>query len=119
MRPEKPRTTTFGKELSAMRQEQRLSVSKLAEMMGVTPPYISQLETKPHPPAERIIRRICAALDVVPVRLLRSAGLIPMPLAATLRATKTIVQLEDEMTEEERNQLVEYLDYLRFRAHVG
>ena len=116
MRRPKPRTTEFGIRLSSLRESQGLTVSQLAKMTGVSVSYISQLETGRKQPRDSIIRRLSGALDVSTIELFAAAGMIPMPLAETLRPTNATIQLEEDLTEEEKGELLDYLAFLRYRA---
>ena len=119
MRRPKERTTEFGIRLASLRERQGINVSELADRAGVSPSYVSLLETGQRPPNDRIIRRISGALDVLPIVLYEAAGLIPMALAESLRPADAKVRFEEDLTEAERQELLDYLSFLRYRAAVS
>lgn len=118
MRPNKPRLTEFGSKLATERRRQGLTVTGLANLAGISPGYLSQLETGAKPPTEKVIRLLSGALDINPNSLYSAVGIIVMPLAAALQNEGDTTTLDLEVTEPERALLVEYLQFLRFRAYM-
>ncbi len=116
MRPTDPRTTNFGIVLSGFREKAGMTVTELALRAGVSTSYVSQLETGKKRANDLIIRRISNALDINPTVLFTGAGMIPMPLAETLRPADATVRLEEDLSEFEREDLLKYLSFLRYKA---
>ena len=57
-----------------LRKRRKLSLSKLAELTGLTKGYLSRIETSPKPPPIYTLSRICAALGIDIPRLLSRDG---------------------------------------------
>ena len=67
-------TTPFGNRLRRLRQEKKLTMEQLGQVVGVSKSYIWELENKP---AERtsanVINNLAKALDVTPADLMGAA----------------------------------------------
>jgi nitroimidazol reductase NimA-like FMN-containing flavoprotein (pyridoxamine 5'-phosphate oxidase superfamily)/DNA-binding transcriptional regulator YiaG len=63
----------LGRRVSARRQELKLSRRQLAQLAGLSVPYLEYLETQPARPAPAALRQLAAALQTTPETLL-SAG---------------------------------------------
>ena len=97
-----------------------MTVSRLAEMADLSTSYISQLETGKKLPTERLIRRLSGVLDVSPRALLKAANFtLPLPLTETLRPPEATVDLDEGISAEEREALLEYLSFLRYRSGMS
>jgi len=119
MRPAKGRVTPFGLFLETERKSQSLSGKELARLAGISPGYLSQLETGAKTPTPRVIRAISGALDIHPNNLLSAAQILVLPLERGLRDQQDAILFSVEVDAEERDQLLTYLSFLRFRASVG
>ena len=64
----------FGEYLRSIRKSKNLSIVKLAEISGVSNPYISQLENNKFTPSIEIMLKLAKALDVSMLELLKGAG---------------------------------------------
>jgi len=60
----------LGKRLSRRRQELKLGRRQLAELAGVSLPYLQYLETQPARPTQAALRQLAAALQTTPEMLL-------------------------------------------------
>jgi transcriptional regulator with XRE-family HTH domain len=71
------RSETFGGLIRRLRKSQSLSLEYLAGQIGISPSYLSRLERglRPPPPSG-IIERLAVALNVAPITLLVSAGIV-------------------------------------------
>lgn len=118
MRPTKARVTPFGIFLETERNRQSLSGKELARLAGISSGYLSQLETGAKPPTPRVIRAISGALDIHPNNLLSAAQILVMPLERGLQNQQEALLFSVEVDAEERDELVTYLSFLRFRASV-
>lgn len=123
-RLEKPRKTDLGRYIQRLRVERRWDLGDLANAAGVPYRTISKLElNQPSSRSAPIILKVATALDVHPDRLLKLAA-----LTAFLKPLENTAGLGDEVkpeelqsfpigvTQEERDALIEYLEFLRFRA---
>ena len=94
-------------------------MTEFAKRANVSASYISQLEMGKKRPNDRIIRLLSQALDVFPTQLYAAAGLIPMPLAEMLKPPNATARLDEDLTGEEKMELLQYLSFLRYRASIG
>ena len=101
--------------LASERVAQGLTVSSLAKRAGISSGYLSQVETGKRNPSPPVIRRLSGALDVNPNRIFHAVGLITMPLVESLSTVSGSQPQPDDINAEEREQLLLYLDFLRFR----
>jgi HTH-type transcriptional regulator, competence development regulator len=79
-------TLTFGSMLRVIRQEKGVGLRKLAARVGISAPYLSNIETdKFPPPSDEKLRLIARELDEDPDKLLAKAGdrMIVDPLVGT------------------------------------
>ena len=89
----------------------------VAEYLGVSVPYLSQIELGRTAISLRNLRLLAGLFDVPPARLLLYLGLIELDWLAAIFQDEP----EDPLlntTAEERAELVAYLRFIRFRAGV-
>ena len=60
----------LGRRLSRRREDLQLSRRQLAELAGVSVPYLEYLETHPATPTQAALRRLAVALQTTPETLL-------------------------------------------------
>lgn len=111
---------TFRNFLREWRLVRGLSVRKLASMSDVSGTYISDLESgKITDPSPRKLWRIAEALRVPYYDLMRAAGyIIPDPDSAAADprgALAALLNLEHDLTEDERTALLDFFEYIRWR----
>jgi transcriptional regulator with XRE-family HTH domain len=70
------RLAELGQFIRSQREVARISVRRLAELAGVSNPYLSQIERGMHEPSVRVLRSIARALNVSAETLLTQAGLL-------------------------------------------
>ena len=71
----KAETLAFGPMLRALRQQKGIGLRQLAARVGISPPYLSNIETgKFPPPSDEKVRMIARELDEDPDRLLAKAS---------------------------------------------
>ena len=82
----------LGKRVSRRRQDLKLSRRQLAELAGVSVPYLEHLETHPALPTQAALRRLAAALQTTPETLLGAGpgrgGASGRPVLQTLTAAE-------------------------------
>lgn len=88
-------TINIGEYIKKVRNEKGLSSRKLAEISGVSQPYISQLETgKNKNPSIEILNKLSKSLDIPNGNLLIAAGYIDDPFDQFLVANEQTGELE-------------------------
>jgi transcriptional regulator with XRE-family HTH domain len=109
-------------ELGHFIREQRrlaeLSVRRLAELAGVSNPYLSQIERGLRRPSVEILQQIAKALSVSAESLYVRAGILePEPTAAT-SDLETRIREAPELTAEQRRALLQvYRSFVNANAH--
>jgi HTH-type transcriptional regulator, competence development regulator len=106
--PENQEQKHFGDIVRELRLKRNISLRKFAEMMKISPTYLSKIERNEIPaPAEDVVRRMAEALHQDPDSFLAEANRIssdlepiikarPKVLAALLRSTKNWSSAEIE-----------------------
>ncbi len=72
----KPQLPDVGAFIKEQREQGSLSIRKLAELTGVSNPYISQIERGVRKPSAEILRSIAGALSIRTETLYEKAGLL-------------------------------------------
>ena len=65
---------SFGEVLRQLRESQELTVSDLANKVGVNRSYITMLEEGDRKPSPKVVRNLAGALDVMPLYLKLATG---------------------------------------------
>lgn len=87
---------TFGAWLRGLRQDRQLTQQALAERLGVTPSYISRLESDGKAPSAEVLDQLAAALGLDPMVVQLRAGRLPPALMERLaRAPERFLALLD------------------------
>ncbi|NHZ71117.1 MAG: helix-turn-helix domain-containing protein [Proteobacteria bacterium] len=71
-----PQLSDVGSFIKEQRERSALSIRKLAEMTGVSNPYLSQIERGVRTPSAEILRSIAGALSIRTETLYQRAGLL-------------------------------------------
>lgn len=110
---------TFGETLREIRRGKRISLTELAEKVGVHFTYISKVETNilPPPAADTIVK-ICDVLEIPPDELLVMTGKMPTPIKQIIRENPKALHflreaLEIKPSDEEWTELTLQLKRLR------
>ena len=120
-RKPKPRETDLGRYIQLRRDEHSWSMQTLAKEAKVSYKTLSKLElgrTLPRRP-ERFLLRLAGPLGVHPDQLLLRAALTPLlrpSLTPQPPSTRKLVTFE--VDEEERRQLEDYLQFLRYLSSI-
>ena len=109
----------IGRLLKRTRQVRALSATEVARAAGISAAYLSKLENdavkKPSPP---VLHQLSEALDVPYAELMRLSG-YPVPGEVTIAPADTIgAALFADITEDERDELLEYLAWYRARRRT-
>jgi transcriptional regulator with XRE-family HTH domain len=122
-RPTKTRTSELGIYIKQRRDELGWSIRDLAHHAEVSYKTLSKLELDRNLPRrpEIFLLKIARALGVHPDRLLVRASLTPIlraPMAAPIPVPPTTIPLTLLVTDDERRELEDYLQYLRHITSV-
>ena len=110
----------IGRLLKRSRQVRALSATEVARAAGISAAYLSKLENdavkKPSPP---VLHQLSEALAVPYAELMRLSG-YPVPGEDEAPQGQTIgAALFADITEDERDELLEYLAWYRARRRAG
>jgi len=115
-----PQYQTLGQFLRGAREKQGLSLRAVEKATGISNPYLSQLEgNKIKQPSPKLLHKLCELYEVPYSTVMELAG-YPTTNADTLssRQSRIAARLGD-VTSEEEDALVEYLEFLRSRRKKG
>ena len=120
-RPTKPRASELGCYLQELRDQRGWSVLQLADAAGISYKTLSKIEldrTRPRRP--EILLKVAKVFDIHPDRLLLRAPLTPMlrPTVDEVSSPPLNQPLTLLVSNEERRQLENYLQFLRYVASV-
>lgn len=105
-------------DLGAFIREQRrlaeLSVRRLAELAGVSNPYLSQIERGLRRPSAEILQQIAKALEISSETLYVQAGILDAERAPAPSDLEAAIRRASELTEEQRMALLGV-----YRSFVG
>ena len=113
-------TRSVGAALKLAREVRVLSAVEAARAAGISAAYLSKLENdavkKPSPP---VLHRLSEVLAVPYAELMRLCG-YQVPEASDVRPAETVeMALFADLTEDERDELLEYLAWYRARRRSG
>ena len=111
---------TFGALLRQAREVRRLSAVDTARAADISPAYLSKLENDAvKRPSPHVLHQLSEALAVPYAELMRLSG-YKVPDESTGTATATVgAALFSDLTDDERDELVEYLAWYRARRRSG
>lgn len=114
----------FAATLKAMREQARVSQSKLAERAGFDHSYVSRLESGTRTPTREAVGQLALALGAHPSgqdELLAAAGFLPREVTSLLsqepELSRVLDVLRNERVPEEVRQLIR--EHLRLLAEQG
>ena len=113
-------TRSIGAVLRLAREVRALSAVEAARAAGISAAYLSKLENdavkKPSPP---VLHRLSEVLSIPYAELMRLCG-YQVPGASGTRPAETVeTSLFADLTDDERDELLEYLAWYRARRRSG
>jgi transcriptional regulator with XRE-family HTH domain len=106
----------LGAYLRAQRRLANLSLRQMAQLAGVSNPYLSQIERGLHEPSVRVLRAIAEALNLSAETVLAEAGLLSGDGSGPTD-TETAIRHDPELTEGQKLALLSV--YRSFRSPTG
>ena len=109
-------TPTIGAVLRQAREVRQLSAGDASRAAGISPAYLNRLENDAvRRPSPHVLHQLGEALPVPYAELLRLSG-YPLPNEPDASTTSTLSgALFADLTEDERDELLEYLAWYRAR----
>jgi HTH-type transcriptional regulator, competence development regulator len=111
---------SFGTLLRQAREVRELSASDAARAAGISAAYLSKLESDDvRKPSPHVLHQLSKVLQVPYAELMRLSG-YPVPEVTDSDAVPTVsATLFADLTDDERDELLEYLAWYRFRRRAG
>jgi transcriptional regulator with XRE-family HTH domain len=104
----------LGRFIEDQRRRAHLSVKRLADLAGISNPYLSQIERGVRKPSAEILQQLAKALSISAETLYEQAGIVdptsPRPPSGVIGA----IQADPDLTDEQKASLVQV--YESFRA---
>ena len=98
----------LGEYIREQRKDAELSLRKLADLTGVSNPYLSQIERGLRKPSAEILQQIAKALEVSAETMYIQAGLLDADLDAAAKAPSTIevIKADRSLTRDQQRTLI-------------
>ena len=103
--------THLGDIVRRQRELRRLSVRRFAEIVGISNPYLSQIERGLRAPSERVVEAMARSLEMSPDDLYEMAGIVP-PDEAEMSAVEAAIEADPALTPRQRRVLLDVYDAL-------
>ena len=101
---------SLGEIIRRQRELSAMSMRQFAGMVGISNPYLSQIERGLREPSEKVLDAIARNLDVSADALYRQAGLDPDASEAEESATRAAIQEDPRLSARQRQALLEVYD---------
>ncbi len=113
-------TASFGGVLKQAREVRELSATDAARAAGISAAYLSKLENNAvKKPSPHVLHQLSEALTLPYAELMRLSG-YPLPRVSDPGATESVgAALFADVTDDEREELLEYLAWYRARRRTG
>jgi len=102
------RWADLGDFIRAQRELTRMSVRRLAELTGVSNPYLSQIERGLRKPSADVLQQIAKGLNITAEALYVRAGILGEELPAL--DTRQVIGADPHLTQEQRASLLAVYD---------
>ena len=111
-----PRSTVLGSFIRDQRHQAELSVRRLAELAGVSNPYLSQIERGLKRPSADILQQLARALEISSESLYVQAGLLDDEKRSEQAAATVVhaIDADEALSVAQKSSLVEI-----YRSFVG
>jgi transcriptional regulator with XRE-family HTH domain len=111
------RSERLGEIIRRQRELGELSMRQFAELVGISNPYLSQIERGLREPSERVVAAIAEALQVSADSLYEQAGMGPDADDDQASAVIDAIRADPRLTGRQRQALLEV--YQAFTAEAG
>jgi transcriptional regulator with XRE-family HTH domain len=103
--------THIGNIIRRQRELRRLSVRRFAEIVGISNPYLSQIERGLRAPSARVIEAMARSLEMSADDLYEMADIVPLD-ETTPSAVKEAIDADPALTPRARRALLDVYDAL-------
>lgn len=101
--------THLGDIIRRQRELRRLSVRRFAEIVGISNPYLSQIERGLRAPSEEVVEAVARSLEMSPDDLYEMAGIMS-PKQAAPSGVAVAVEADPGLTPRQRRALLDVYD---------
>jgi transcriptional regulator with XRE-family HTH domain len=101
---------TLGEIIRRQRELSELSMRQFADMVGISNPYLSQIERGLRDPSEKVLEAIARRLDLSAEALYAQAGLEPDQDGEAEPKTRVAIREDSGLTARQRQALLEVYD---------
>jgi len=101
---------TLGEIIRRQRELGAMSMRQFAEMVGISNPYLSQIERGLREPSDKVVEAIARNLDVSAEVLYRQAGLDPDAAEADEPPARVAIREDPRLNPRQRQALLEVYD---------
>jgi len=105
-----PSPASLGEIIRRQRELGELSMREFAELVGISNPYLSQIERGLRAPSEKVVDAIARRLDLSAEALYEQAGMNPAEAEEIEAAVRTAVREDPRLTARQRQALLEAYD---------
>lgn len=102
--------TSLGGIIRRQRELTELSMRQFADMVGVSNPYMSQIERGLRAPSEKVLADIARTLDVSADALYEQAGMSDAPEEDATTGVRAAIREDRRLTARQRRALLEVYD---------
>jgi transcriptional regulator with XRE-family HTH domain len=102
--------TTLGEIIRRQRELNALSMRRFADMVGISNPYMSQIERGLREPSERVLDAIARNLDLSAEALYEQAGMTDAGEEEEELAVRAAIREDPRLTARQRQALLEVYD---------
>jgi transcriptional regulator with XRE-family HTH domain len=103
------RAERLGEIIRRQRELSALSMRQFADLVGISNPYLSQIERGLREPSERVVDAIAGSLEMSVDALYQAAGLEPHA-AEPQPPTRAVIEAAEELTPRQRRALLDVYD---------
>ena len=111
--------TSLGEIIRRQRELTELSMRQFAEMVGVSNPYMSQIERGLRAPSEKVLAEIARNLDVSADALYEQAGMSDAPEEDETTGVRAAIREDRRLNARQRRALLEVYDAFAGRGAPG
>jgi transcriptional regulator with XRE-family HTH domain len=101
---------TLGEIIRHQRELSEMSMRQFADMVGISNPYMSQIERGLREPSEKVLAAIARNLDLSAEALYEQAGIRDEPEAEEDTGVRTAIQADPRLSARQRQALLEVYD---------
>ncbi len=103
-------TATLGEIIRRQRELNELSMRQFADMVGISNPYLSQIERGLRDPSDKVLQAIARSLDVSADALYEQAGQAEEDEAEEESPVRVAIREDPRLTPRQRQALIEVYD---------